>query len=526
MDRRHSLLRRAPMVVLILAILIGALPTRAQAQTPARYFSQTGHYLKGVFRTYWESKGGVAIFGLPITEEYIRRADGKLVQYFERARFELRVQNNQGFVDLGRLGAEVTGIQQPSGAMGGAFKAYWQRYGGTAIFGVPLTNEYGEVQSDGRTHTVQWTERAKFELWGSEVRLSLLGRLLAPPQLLAAWPADTQPGAPLDEDGVPLPTGAGSDSYGSTSAAARVVPASGAPGQVFTIQGEGFQAGEPVTLWLTSPDMKVRSIKRKPTASGAGSITGSQVSFTSGDFSNGRWAISARGEKSGRVAIGYFTVIGAVGDPNKLGEMLHTTLQPMGRGSIAPLAAVPGSAFVFSAAGFDPNEEVGVWLTKPNGAGLESVSDGAVQRDGGGGMRVVVKPQANLQGVWLATAQGKNTKRAVTALFKLTSDFYAPIGTPRPANRNGSVSPAEGGQSTQFNLGGSGFRASEQAELWVTTPDGSYYLMGNVQANKSGRIAYTVKFTLQNALGVYGYHYRGLSSGNRVDLYMTFNGTP
>lgn len=528
MNRRHFL-GHAPLLMLVLLLLFGLSAPPARAQTPQRYFSQTGHYVKGAFRSFWERNGGVAIFGYPVTEEYIRRADGKIVQYFERARFELSVRNNQAFVELGRIGAEVSGIQQPTNSLRGAFRTFWQRNGGTAIFGQPLTGEYGEVQSDGREHVVQWFERAKFELWGSQVRLSLLGRLLAPQQLLAAWPPDTAPGAPLNEDGTPFPPGGGQPGRPGAPAV-RVAPGNGTPGQTFTVQGEGFQAGEGVSLWLTGPDTQVRSIETRPSADGGGSISGAGVRFATTGFIGGRWAITAQGLSSGRTAVGYFTLTGPVGDPNRLGTILQTSLVPQGRGSVAPLAAVPGSGFVFTAAGYDASEEVGVWLTRPNGGGLESVDERVIERDGRGNVRVIIQPQSGTEGVWLVTAQGKSSRRSVTAPFKVTRDYFAPLGTPRPANRNGQVSPAEGGQRAQFRLTGTGFRANERLEHWVTTPDGAYYLNAPTQADSRGRIGYSpglvVRFGGRNPTGVYGYHYRGTVSGNRVDLYMTYTGAP
>ena len=54
--------------------------------TGARYFEPTGHYLEPRFRDYWESNGGIRIFGYPITSP--RWENGLLVQYTERARFE------------------------------------------------------------------------------------------------------------------------------------------------------------------------------------------------------------------------------------------------------------------------------------------------------------------------------------------------------------------------------------------------------------------------------------------------------
>ena len=51
------------------------------------YFSQTGHALNGWFLKYWQDHGGVNVFGFPISEEVVE--NGRTVQYFERARFEL-----------------------------------------------------------------------------------------------------------------------------------------------------------------------------------------------------------------------------------------------------------------------------------------------------------------------------------------------------------------------------------------------------------------------------------------------------
>lgn len=57
----------------------------------ARYFPETGQYLSGGFRAYWERFGGLPIFGYPLTGEITEPCeDGQLrtVQYFERAIFE------------------------------------------------------------------------------------------------------------------------------------------------------------------------------------------------------------------------------------------------------------------------------------------------------------------------------------------------------------------------------------------------------------------------------------------------------
>lgn len=56
------------------------------------FFAETGNSLNGRFGTFWEKRGGLPIFGYPISEpfEEISALDGqtRIVQYFERARFE------------------------------------------------------------------------------------------------------------------------------------------------------------------------------------------------------------------------------------------------------------------------------------------------------------------------------------------------------------------------------------------------------------------------------------------------------
>ena len=68
-----------------------------------RFFSETGHSLGGAFRAYWDAHGGLAIFGLPITEEITE--NGRTVQWFERARFEINPQAPPDQrVQLGQIG--------------------------------------------------------------------------------------------------------------------------------------------------------------------------------------------------------------------------------------------------------------------------------------------------------------------------------------------------------------------------------------------------------------------------------------
>ena len=76
------------------------------------YFNQTGHYLGGGFKNYWDTQGGLALFGYPISEEIGETSptDGKqyTVQYFERARFEFHPNEPPAYqIQLALLGSDL-----------------------------------------------------------------------------------------------------------------------------------------------------------------------------------------------------------------------------------------------------------------------------------------------------------------------------------------------------------------------------------------------------------------------------------
>jgi hypothetical protein len=174
-------------------------PAEPQPGATAIYFPQTRHNLGGEFLAYWQANGGLSVYGYPISEPFSER--GYVVQYFERNRFELHPENQPPYnVLLGRLGAdEVNGRRfEPSPpfesmpdrryfpetghSLANAFLGYWERHGGLAQFGYPISEEIKEVSAtDGKSYTVQYFERGRFEYHpenkgsDAEVLLGLLG---------------------------------------------------------------------------------------------------------------------------------------------------------------------------------------------------------------------------------------------------------------------------------------------------------------------------------------------------------------
>jgi Cellulase (glycosyl hydrolase family 5) len=174
-----------------------SIPNRPPAFQPVAplpntlFFKETGHNLKGAFRTYWERNGGLARYGFPLSEEFVEKTpqDGKtyVVQYFERARFEYHPENSAPYdVLLGHLGRTITAgrenepafqainaissvgdklyFRENGHSLGGTFRAYWEQNGGLAQFGLPISEEFSELNpADGKTYVVQYFERARFE---------------------------------------------------------------------------------------------------------------------------------------------------------------------------------------------------------------------------------------------------------------------------------------------------------------------------------------------------------------------------
>lgn len=140
------------------------------------------------FLNYWRDNGGLPIFGFPISglsTEQLENGQSYPVQYFERARFELHEENTDPTqqVLLGAFGRllyltdpnrpQSTAVPKVEGAdyftstghnLGGEFRTYWYGNGGLARFGYPISEEFKETLENGQTYTVQYFERARFEL--------------------------------------------------------------------------------------------------------------------------------------------------------------------------------------------------------------------------------------------------------------------------------------------------------------------------------------------------------------------------
>jgi hypothetical protein len=173
-------------------ILIAAIQGNVRAQSPERYFPDTGYSVGGAFLDFYEdAPDPLLLFGYPISAE-ITGANGKVYQYFQRARFELIAGKEGPVVQLFPLGERLYQAGEPAPLSSNSptcrrfnngysvcysFIAFYDAYKGAVYFGDPISNV---EKQDGRY--VQYFENARME-WranaGSEdiVSLTDLGAL-------------------------------------------------------------------------------------------------------------------------------------------------------------------------------------------------------------------------------------------------------------------------------------------------------------------------------------------------------------
>ncbi|MDQ6693950.1 MAG: class A beta-lactamase-related serine hydrolase [Chloroflexota bacterium] len=175
---------------------------------PARYFPETRQVVGYDFLKFWQNFGALDAFGYPIGPEQVQ--NGKLVQQFERARFEWNPANAAAGgiypdVVLGPIGTERAaqlGLSWPRSVDTGAgkyftpagqgvtgdFYQYWLDHGGERVLGQPISPATNMINPlDGKSYYTQWFERARIELHPEapadhQIVLGALGReMLAAP---------------------------------------------------------------------------------------------------------------------------------------------------------------------------------------------------------------------------------------------------------------------------------------------------------------------------------------------------------
>ncbi|HUF38483.1 MAG TPA: hypothetical protein VMN57_08170 [Anaerolineales bacterium] len=181
---------RAALAIFALLVLAAAVSGAGDSQSEARELFPTRHSVEGAFLDFYRAiPNPELIYGYPITEAFTDET-GLRVQYFQRARFELRPDG----VVLTPLGSVLYHPGRPRSVLNtgsggcrgfdsgfrvcGGFLAFFNAHGGVEQFGRPIS----PVEQDGVRH-VQYFDYARLEWYpesresGLEVRIGELGQL-------------------------------------------------------------------------------------------------------------------------------------------------------------------------------------------------------------------------------------------------------------------------------------------------------------------------------------------------------------
>jgi hypothetical protein len=214
---------------------------------------------------------------------------------------------------------------------------------------------------------------------------------------------------------------------------ATVTPRCGYIETTFEIVITGFTPNEGISFWFTAPNGDTAGTEA-PLDIGQhngrinDAIDGELLELISEAFDvplYGIWALSYQGEDSNHLSIVWFKMVA------KPGAGPTATTQPSGD----PCANIPassnvtvspsncaraGTVFGFSASGFQPNEMVGVYITRPDqsvdGAPFQVQANGAGQT---GGVTYTTRSNSD-QGVWAITFEGVTSHRTAIGYFKVT----------------------------------------------------------------------------------------------------------
>ena len=201
---------------------------------------------------------------------------------------------------------------------------------------------------------------------------------------------------------------------GATAATPPLTFGQVAANQTTKFSGNGFEANEPLALWVTAPDRTVTPLAGdQADASGAFSVT---VSFSSDGF----WQVTAHGVTTKKEIIGGFTV----------GNVMTTVVATAGTTTTASATAVaPSQSVSFSRDGFRPLESVALWATGPDSK--VTPLDGT-SADVNGTVSVPVTFPSS--GFWQVTAHGVISGKETIVAYSVSDALTVANSTGVPMN--------------------------------------------------------------------------------------------
>ncbi|MDQ6695211.1 MAG: hypothetical protein M3014_12455 [Chloroflexota bacterium] len=202
--------------------------------------------------------------------------------------------------------------------------------------------------------------------------------------------------------------------------------------------------------------------------------------------------------------------------------------------TVTPNCGPGGTIFRFSGRGFQPGENVGIYVTVPDqsvaGAPFQAAADGSGSV---GGIGLNTDPSFPT-GIWAITFEGTSSHNKAIGYFKITSTAPSnptpgPTANPNasscsdvPASPNMEIQPSNCAKAgTRFLFTARGFQSGETVGVYLTEPSQAVYgAPFQLTANADGT-AGAVSITTQSnfPLGIWALTFEGISSHNKAIGY-------
>ncbi len=280
-------------------------------------------------------------------------------------------------------------------------------------------------------------------------------------------------------EATPTPTPAGTPKIA-------VAPLSGQVGASVAVTGTGYTPNEAVTIYWDST--VTGAVLGNATANSQG---GFSVNVTIPSATAGQHLIAGKGSQSGSKPSRSFTVL------------------PKTKVSIAPTSGPANTSVNITAIGYSPGETVEIRWKTSNGTMLSSGS-----ADTSGGFSTTIRIPNEVAGTYYIVGRGTSSGFKATRSFTVTGSATptptpTSTATPKPAV---SISPNTGTVGSNVQVSGSGYKASEQVQVYWDSTGSAGILLKTVTTNSSG--AFSTSVTVPTALG--GKHLivgKGVTSG-------------
>ncbi|MDQ2809153.1 MAG: PT domain-containing protein [Chloroflexota bacterium] len=211
---------------------------------------------------------------------------------------------------------------------------------------------------------------------------------------------------------------------------ATVEPHCGPVGTVFQVHITGFQPGEKVSFWITSPQGKVLGT---PAPLDAGNHPGelddifdSSLLPLLSSTTEGNWALTYQGENTAHQAVAWFKIVpktvggggGGGTGPTATPAPVSCDLSHAHDATVSPSSGRKGTIFAATITGFQPGEQASYWLTDPDGAVFGAQQQLAIPANGGGTLQL--NSSVLYPGTWSLTVHGLRSGHESIAVFCVT----------------------------------------------------------------------------------------------------------